>query len=227
MKAAFFDVDGTLTTTRVWEGLMEYFRQRDLRRWTNRIFWYYHMPLYFLRKLGLISEGAFRSPWAAHLAWYVRGYTRPQAGQVWDWVVTQYLSERWRSDSRELLDQHRQAGDLVVLVSGGPVPLLQRIAGELDISHVVGTRFEFRDSHYTGRSLKPICIDENKASLTQSYLREHDLRVDFGVSYAYADSISDLFLLEMVAHPVATYPDDRLHAVAQERGWQIFPRAEL
>ncbi|MEJ2264139.1 MAG: hypothetical protein P8X95_11875 [Anaerolineales bacterium] len=37
MKAAFFDVDGTLTTTRVWEGLMEYFRQRDLRRWTNRI----------------------------------------------------------------------------------------------------------------------------------------------------------------------------------------------
>jgi phosphoserine phosphatase len=47
--------------------------------------------------------------------------------------------------------------------------------------------------------------------------------VDFEASYAYADSISDRFLLDMVANPVATYPDDQLRAVAQERGWQIFP----
>jgi phosphoserine phosphatase len=47
--------------------------------------------------------------------------------------------------------------------------------------------------------------------------------VDLAESYAYADSTSDLHLLEMVGHPVATYPDDGLRPIALERGWQIFP----
>jgi phosphoserine phosphatase len=37
----------------------------------------------------------------------------------------------------------------------------------------------------------------------------------------YSDSINDLPLLEKVAHPVATNPDERLRAIAQERGWRI------
>jgi phosphoserine phosphatase len=37
----------------------------------------------------------------------------------------------------------------------------------------------------------------------------------------YTDSINDLSLLERVSHPVATNPDDRLRALAQERGWPI------
>ena len=37
----------------------------------------------------------------------------------------------------------------------------------------------------------------------------------------YSDSINDLPLLEAVDHPVATNPDDRLRAIAAERGWRI------
>jgi len=37
----------------------------------------------------------------------------------------------------------------------------------------------------------------------------------------YSDSINDLPLLEKVNHPVATNPDARLRAVAQQRGWPI------
>jgi HAD superfamily phosphoserine phosphatase-like hydrolase len=36
-----------------------------------------------------------------------------------------------------------------------------------------------------------------------------------------SDSINDLPLLEKVNHPVATNPDARLRAVAQQRGWPI------
>ena len=44
----------------------------------------------------------------------------------------------------------------------------------------------------------------------------------------YSDSLNDLALLEKVDQPVATNPDARLRAVAQERGWRIldlFPHA--
>jgi phosphoserine phosphatase len=37
----------------------------------------------------------------------------------------------------------------------------------------------------------------------------------------YSDSINDLPLLEKVNVPVATNPDERLRAVALERGWRI------
>jgi phosphoserine phosphatase len=37
----------------------------------------------------------------------------------------------------------------------------------------------------------------------------------------YSDSLNDLPLLEQVDHPVATNPDDRLRALAQQRGWRI------
>lgn len=34
--AAFFDVDGTLTSERVWRGVLEYYRRRGGRKWTYR-----------------------------------------------------------------------------------------------------------------------------------------------------------------------------------------------
>ena len=37
----------------------------------------------------------------------------------------------------------------------------------------------------------------------------------------YSDSLNDLPLLEKVTVPVATNPDARLRALAQERGWRI------
>jgi len=221
--AAFFDVDGTLTDTRVWEGIMQYFKVRGQRQWTNRLFWAYHMPIYFTKKAGLISEGGFRKPWSAHLAWFVRGYSLEQAQPVWDWVVKEFMINHWREDIRQLLEGHRQAGDHVILVSGGPAPLLECIAAEVGAAAVVGTRFEIREDKYTGRSLEPVCLDENKVILAKRYLQENHLEVDYQASTAYADSISDLKLLEMVGKPAAVYPDDRLRQVAGQRGWLVFP----
>ena len=37
----------------------------------------------------------------------------------------------------------------------------------------------------------------------------------------YSDSLNDVPLLEKVDHPVATNPDPRLRALAQQRGWRI------
>jgi phosphoserine phosphatase len=41
-------------------------------------------------------------------------------------------------------------------------------------------------------------------------------------SYAYADSILDLPMLEKVGNPVAVYPDEGLRSHAAASGWEIF-----
>jgi phosphoserine phosphatase len=66
-----------------------------------------------------------------------------------------------------------------------------------------------------------LVIGERKASVTRQRLMEWGLDVDLCASFAYADSISDLPLLEFVGHPVAVNPDEQLAALAQERKWPI------
>ena len=223
MQAAFFDVDGTLTSEHAWKGLMAYFRERGLRRGTHLVYTATHTPLYFLRRLKLISESAFRAPWAAHLSWFLRGFTVQQADDLWSWTVQAFLSQYWRTDTRARLDQHRNSGDLVVLVSSGPQPMIEHIAKELGAQYAVGTRYEIREGLYTGRSLKPVCIDQYKASMTKELLASQGLDVNLEGSFAYADSVADLSLLELVGHPVAVYPEPGLRSIAEERGWCIFP----
>jgi HAD superfamily hydrolase (TIGR01490 family) len=222
-RLAFFDIDGTLTSERTWKGIMDYFRHNRLRRATHLAFLGAHYPLYYLRRLGLLSESAFRSPWAAHLAWYVRGYTPAQAEVVWDWAVERFLAGYWRLDVRRLLDEHLQSGDLVMLVSAAPLPLVQRIAREVGAQHTAGTRFALRAGRYTGRATSPVVIDEGKAQAALATLQALGLQVDLAASTSYADSISDRSFLEMVGHPVAVYPDDALRLLAAQRLWRIFP----
>jgi phosphoserine phosphatase len=44
---------------------------------------------------------------------------------------------------------------------------------------------------------------------------------------AYADSASDLPMLEAVGHPVAVNPETKLAAIARKRGWHVeqWPRS--
>jgi HAD superfamily hydrolase (TIGR01490 family) len=222
-KAAFFDVDGTLTDAHVWHGVMDYFADLNMRRWTHRAYMAYHFPLYILMRLGIISDGTFRKPWPAHLGWYIRGYTLEEAEQVWNWVAETKVKNNWRLDTCQILSQHKFDGYLTVLVSGTPVPLLKRLAKDIGADHVVGTDLEVKDGRFTGRSNGPACIADDKVILTQAYLEQKGIEVDYSNSYAYADSVSDHYMLEMVAHPVATYPDEGLRKIAVEKNWQIFP----
>jgi hypothetical protein len=57
------------------------------------------------------------------------------------------------------------------------------------------------------------------------YAAAHGL--DLQQSVAYADSASDLPMLEVVGHPVAVNPETKLAAIARKRGWHVehWPKA--
>jgi HAD superfamily hydrolase (TIGR01490 family) len=220
-RAAFFDVDGTLTSENVWRGVMEYFLRRNLRRATHRLFWAYHTPLYLLHRMRVIPQSGFRVPWARHLPWYFRGYTEERGGEIWRWVVEDFLAQYWRPDTRAILDQHKASGDLVVLVSGGPAPLVRRIAEELGADYGIGTQPELRDGVYSGGVAGAVCLGENKPRLAKELLAAHSIKIDFEDSYAYADSPGDVPLLSMVGNSVAAHPDEHLRPIAEDRGWRI------
>ena len=219
--AAFFDIDGTLTSDNVWKGVMAFFKRRQERQWTHRAFLALHYPLVFLRPLRLLSEAGFRSLWASHLPWYFRGYTEAQMQTLAEWVAHEFVARIERGDVLEKLREHLSRGDVVALVSGAPTPVARAIARMWGVAHAVGSPARFRDGRYTGRLSGAPCIDEHKAVYARRYFADQGITVDFAASYAYADSYSDMGLFEMVGHPVAVYPDRKLRALAGERGWAI------
>jgi len=220
MIAAFFDVDGTLYSGRVWGGLMDYWKAHG-RRLDANLYFTAFMPHYIARKLKLIGEERFRGPWAEYLAWPMRGWTKAQVQACFDWVAHEYLEPLRHQDIIARLHEHQSQGHVVVLVSSGLSPLLATIGATLGVERVVGPQVEWRDGLLTGRTLPPLVIGERKASVTRQLLREWGLDVDLTASFAYADSISDLSLLELVGHPTVVYPDEQLASLARERSWPV------
>lgn len=74
---------------------------------------------------------------------------------------------------------------------------------------------------YTGAIQGTPTMREGKVQRMEEWLSAHGLRWADVESTFYSDSMNDVPLLERVDHPVATNPDARLRALAQERGWRI------
>jgi putative phosphoserine phosphatase/1-acylglycerol-3-phosphate O-acyltransferase len=172
------------------------------------------------RALKLLSEADFRRRWTLDLTWYFRGDTPAQVATMAAWVAQEATAPIARADVLTRLRAHQAAGHTVALVSGAPTPFVEAIAQMWDVPHAVGSPVEIQAGRYTGRMGAP-CIDTHKAAYVREHFSARGLAVDFLASFAYADSFSDLGLFELVGKPVAVYPDRRLRALAQRRGWEI------
>jgi len=223
-SAAIFDLDGTLFTGHVWQGLPRYLRlRRRNRRWLYT-FLATHMPLGILSRVGLLDGERMRQTWSRHMAWMLRGMSVAEGARAFAWATDEHVMPLLRPDIAALLREHRARGDRIILLSGAFQPLLETIGERLGADVTLGTRPEQRDGRYTGGALEPICQGRGKALRLRTYLAGEGSDVELTASSGYADSIFDLPVLEMVGRPVAVYPDEALAAAAARRGWTICGR---
>lgn len=117
-----------------------------------------------------------------------------------------------------LLQQHRDAGDKLVIITATNRFVTGPIAERLGVETLLATEVERVDGRYTGRSYDVPCFKEGKVTRLNRWLEENGY--DLHDSYFYTDSMNDLPLLEQVTHPVVVDPDPRLHEEAQRRGWK-------
>jgi len=118
-----------------------------------------------------------------------------------------------------LLQQHREAGDQLVIITATNRFVTGPIARRLGVRTLLATECERQDGRFTGRSTDIPCFREGKVTRLERWMLEngHDLEG----SYFYSDSMNDLPLLARVAHPVAVDPDPALRAEAERRGWEV------
>jgi fatty acyl-CoA reductase len=112
---------------------------------------------------------------------------------------------------------HRAAGHRTLLITGALDFIIEPIRPLFD--DIVCAEMGERNGLLTGQLTALPPIGEARALLLSEYAEEHALSLEESV--AYADSTSDLAMLEAVGFPVAVNPEARLSAIARRRGWHV------
>jgi len=118
---------------------------------------------------------------------------------------------------------HRRLGHRTLLITGALDVAIEPLRPLFD--DVMCASLGVRDGRYTGELLAAPPTGEARAMLMADYARTWGLKLEESV--AYADSASDLPMLEAVGHPVAVNPETKLAAIARKRGWHVeqWPRS--
>ena len=211
--AAIFDVDGTLLASNVVSHYA-WLKLRDLPAalrplWAATLVG--RVPYYWA--LDKISRAHFNRAFYKNY----RGWKPARARRLGAESFSGYVLKRLYPEAVETLREHKRTGHRVVLLSGALDFILEPFEDLAD--DVLTARLEEENGVYTGELSGTPVAGEARARMLASFARRRN--VDLSRSYAYADSISDLPMLEAVGIPVAVNPDARLRAAAKEKGWQI------
>jgi HAD superfamily hydrolase (TIGR01490 family) len=126
----------------------------------------------------------------------------------------------YRPGALRALEEHRSAGDRLVLLTSSSGYLSELVARDLRLDAVLCNRFEVDERGlHTGRPLGAVCFGEGKRTHAEGYARE--VGVSLSACAFYTDSYSDLPVMEVVGRPVAVHPDQRLRREAVRRGWEV------
>ena len=129
------------------------------------------------------------------------------------------VAPRISAAARQAVEEHRAAGDRMLVISATHSFLAEGAAGLLGLD-VLAAPAEVRNDAFTGRIAGEICYAERKLVCLRDWLERSGRQFgDFSATVFYSDSINDLPLLESVDQPITVNPDPRLAAVAAERGW--------
>jgi HAD superfamily hydrolase (TIGR01490 family) len=114
--------------------------------------------------------------------------------------------------------EHRALGHRTILITGALDFAVEPLRPLFD--EIIAAEMSVRpDGTYSGEMVQVPPTGETRAQILAEYCAAENLRLDESV--AYADSTSDLPLLEAVGFPVAVNPETRLAAIARKRGWLV------
>lgn len=210
--AAFFDLDCTLVSCNTGRLFLNDLRSRgeiSIGKVLRALSW---LAKY---KLAMLDLTAITS----HVADFLRGKHEQDFAEQCQRIVEDEVLPRLLPAGLRAVEDHRDRGHLLALLSSSPRYIVGPVARALSIEAVGATEFEVEKGRLTGRLQGPACFGAGKIHWAESLGQEHGL--DVKSSWFYTDSYTDLPMLERVDNRVVVNPDPRLKRTARTRGWPV------
>ena len=211
---AIFDLDGTIMSTNVieqylWSRLPELSAAGQIAE-VGQVA--RRLPGY------LLAEQRDRGDFLRAVYKRYRGLDLAALEQRVDTTMAPYILSRLSPDALERVQEHRAAGHTTILITGAVETLTRPLRQYFDV--IVAAQLATDDEgRCTGFLARPPLVGESRSAWLKHYASLHD--VDLSRSFAYADSHSDLPMLQSVGNPVAVSPDVPLMRAAQRSQWSV------
>lgn len=121
-------------------------------------------------------------------------------------------------DALNAINEFKQNGYLIALITGGVDELVRPLANELN-AEAFAISLETKNGKFTGNIVDKPLTGAAKSEIIKSHAAKYGINLEY--SYALGDAYGDLEMLECVGNPVAVNPDKRLLEIAKKRGWQV------
>jgi HAD superfamily hydrolase (TIGR01490 family) len=152
---------------------------------------------------------------------FYRRYDGARAERVrkdaWDLFSYLILTKSFPAGIRRVRE-HRALGHRTVLITGALDFVVEPLRPLFD-EVVCATLGQRDDGTFTGELTAAPPTGEARALVMMEYAEAEGLSL--AESVAYADSASDLPMLDVVGHPVAVNPEPKLATIARKRGWHV------
>jgi HAD superfamily hydrolase (TIGR01490 family) len=209
---AFFDMDKTLIAENSGTLFFKHrYQQGQMGGWDLAK----GLAAYLQYKIGILDIQS----WTQSMMVQFRGQSERALVREANQIFKQWVKPVIYPEASELVRWHREAGHVVVIVSGATKYVVRPLAECLGVKHFLYTRLETENGRFTGRVVEPVCFEEGKIYWLQQLVDQQ--RIDLARSWFYTDSITDLPLLELVGHPVVVNPDPRIYRTAVRRRWPV------
>lgn len=159
---------------------------------------------------------------------YMATTLSPLAGRgtltVSGWVrrfIQRDILPRVYPSAREKMAWHQQRGDTVIVISASGEHLVSPIAQQLGAHGALAVGVEIVDDRYSGQTYGTMTYKEGKVTRLNDWLALQQNPV-FNRTWAYSDSMNDVPMLEHADHAYVVNPDEPLHQLAQQRGWEVY-----
>jgi HAD superfamily hydrolase (TIGR01490 family) len=216
MRLALFDLDGTLLPTdsdHAFGEFMVAIGWADGEQWRAR-----NDAFYADYQAGRLDLDAYVD--FATSAWRARPMAEALAAR--ERYMQEVIAPQLHPTAHDLVRRHRDAGELVAIVTATNEFVTAPIAAAFGVEHLIAVQLERDgDGRVTGRVHGVPSFREGKVRRVDDWLAALGHRwADFERVSFYSDSTNDLPLLERASDPVATNPTPALAAIARERGWR-------
>lgn len=216
MKLALFDLDHTLLpldSDYAWGEFtadIGWTDAADFKRRNDEFYQHYQAGTLDIHDyVRFATEAARRQGPAAAAAGHAR-------------FMVEVIQPAIRAQALELVARHQQAGDTVLIVTATNEFVTRPIAQVFGVNELIAVNLaRGTDGWITGEIDGVPSFRDGKVTRVQQWLQARGLDWSSVDATFYSDSTNDLPLLEKVSHPVATNPDARLRALAEQRQWRI------
>lgn len=209
---AFYDLDMTILSTSSGKLFIKYLFQKGLISSLDLITGMY---ISLMHRAGFIHSDAIIRKWVARFSGWSEESMEAMSR---DWFL-HMVKPTIRDDAAESIHWHNSNGAKTIILSAATRFICEPVQHTLHMDDSICTELDIQKGFFTGKITGEYNHGEEKLQRASDYCNEkgYDLRS----AYYYADSISDLPVLEKVQHPMCVTPDRLLRKTANKRGWKI------